>query len=83
MSAGERSRGGSDRRAPSKLRADLAPDLPPSASQDCRMITRALVEVDVHSAVEPPADLEDRIVRGSLGYLRVSVTFYQTAGERR
>jgi AcrR family transcriptional regulator len=49
---------------------ELAPGLPPAvAAADCMTITRALVEADVGTALQPSPQLQHRIVRALLGYL--------------
>jgi AcrR family transcriptional regulator len=49
--------------------AELAPGLGESAARDCMVITKALVEADAGVARQPPAGLEDRVLRALIGYL--------------
>lgn len=49
--------------------AELAPDLPASAAQDCLAIAKTLVETSLGRV--PVTDLEARITRALLGYLTV------------
>ena len=48
---------------------ELATDLPESCLRDCFTITKSLVEMEAGVSVNPPADLEKRIVRALMGYL--------------
>jgi AcrR family transcriptional regulator len=51
-------------------RAELDPALPPTAAADCLVLTKALVEADAERGRAPAADLQTRVVRALLGYLR-------------
>jgi AcrR family transcriptional regulator len=51
-------------------RRELAASLPRQAAQDCLAIARALVEADIDAPGGPAANLEARLMRALLGYLR-------------